>query len=127
MVLFMASFLFESVADFQKYKFKNNPANAGKFMKDGLFSLCRFPNYGGEIGVWISVFIMCLPAMEIRHLWTVISPLGTAYLLRYVSGVPLLERAHAKKYGKDQSYILWKAKTNLFMPSLSRALSQLSG
>lgn len=45
--LWATGFLLESVADWQKLAFKRDPANRGKFIDTGLWSLARYPNYGG--------------------------------------------------------------------------------
>ncbi len=49
MTVWIIGFLLESVADRQKFKFRLNPANEGKFMNNNLFRIVRYPNYLGEI------------------------------------------------------------------------------
>lgn len=47
----------------QKFVFKNNPDNKGKFIDTGLWALSRHPNYLGEIGVWWSLLGVALPVL----------------------------------------------------------------
>ena len=44
--------MFESIADYQKRHFLQNESNKGKFIKSGLWSISRHPNYFGEIGIY---------------------------------------------------------------------------
>ena len=48
----------------QKFRFKNNPDNKGKFMDSGLWGLSRHPNYLGEMGVWWALLGVALPALR---------------------------------------------------------------
>ncbi len=50
--LWASGFTIEAVADAQKWAFKRNPANEGRFIDTGLWSLARYPNYGGEMMLW---------------------------------------------------------------------------
>ena len=47
--------MFESIADYQKRHFLQNESNKGKFIKSGLWSISRHPNYFGEIGIYEGV------------------------------------------------------------------------
>lgn len=55
----------------------------------GLFTLCQFPNYFGEMACWI---VMCLwaglPNVLPSYPWIIISPIFITGLLRFVSGAP---------------------------------------
>merc|ERR1712151_683956 len=53
----------ETIADHQKFQFKINPQNKGKFMSQGLFSWVQHPNYLGEIMVWFGHFLFAAPAL----------------------------------------------------------------
>lgn len=48
----------------QKFKFKNDPENKGKFVDSGLWSVSRHPNYLGEMGLWWAILGMALPALR---------------------------------------------------------------
>jgi steroid 5-alpha reductase family enzyme len=110
LVVFGFGFLFEVVADYQLTEFKRNPANQGKIITTGLWSVSRHPNYFGEALVWwgISCYALSFP-----HGWyTLISPVIITLLLRFVSGVPMLE----KKYQNHPDWAEYKAKTAAFLP-----------
>lgn len=51
-VAIFAGLVVEATADGQKFAFKMNPANKGKFIDEGLWSYARYPNYFGEMLVW---------------------------------------------------------------------------
>ena len=113
---FGAFLIFETIADFQKFRFKQNSKNSGKFMKQGLFKYCQFPNYFGEIGLWFSLFIAAIPILPKNYLWTVISPLFTAVLLTKVSGIPMMERQWQQKYGHLREFQQYRQNTNKLIP-----------
>ena len=86
-LLFAACWAFEATADLQKNAFKSSDAGKNEFMRTGLFSLCQFPSYAGEIGCWVSMFLWAgFPRTASQHPWIALSPLFTAVLLLHVSG-----------------------------------------
>lgn len=109
-VVWLIGFLFESVGDYQLKQFKNNAANRGKIITTGLWRYTRHPNYFGDAVQWWGIFLI---ACAIPGGWvTVASPLLMTYLLRYVSGVPMLER----KYAGNSAFEAYKKKTSIFFP-----------
>eukprot|EP00455_Lapot_gusevi_P019376 TRINITY_DN2075_c0_g1_i4.p1 TRINITY_DN2075_c0_g1~~TRINITY_DN2075_c0_g1_i4.p1 ORF type:complete len:310 (-),score=57.45 TRINITY_DN2075_c0_g1_i4:114-1013(-) len=125
--LAFASFQYEAIADQQKSAFKAIPGNENRFCDVGLFQYSRYPNYFGEISFWSSMFFLnhfastgnpLSPGGLLgRHKWTVLSPLFVFLLLRYVSGVPLLEKRQQKVYGANPEFIAYKQNTPLLVPS----------
>jgi len=89
-VLWLLGFICEVVADWQKSTFNRNPDNTGRFIKTGLWSWSRHPNYFGEIVLWIGMAVLAFPALSGWQYITLISPFFVALLLLKVSGIPLL-------------------------------------
>lgn len=114
-------FAFEAVADHQKSRFKADPANRDKFIDVGLWSMCRHPNYFGEIVLWTGVAIFAIPALEGLTLWLLLSPVFVAVLLVLVSGVPPLQMRADAKWGGQPAYERYKATTPAVVPRLWRA------
>ena len=111
-----AGFLFEIVADRQKSRFRADPANRGKFIDVGLWSMSRHPNYFGEIVLWTGVAIFAVPALEGLTLWLLMSPIFVAVLLIFVSGIPPLQTRADAKWGGQPAYEHYKATTPAVIP-----------
>ncbi|MFZ4521848.1 MAG: DUF1295 domain-containing protein [Bacteroidales bacterium] len=110
LIVFGTGFLFEAVADYQLVEFKKDPANRGKIITSGLWATSRHPNYFGEALVWWGISFY---ALSFTHGWyTLISPVIITLLLRFVSGVPMLE----KKYEGHPDWEEYKSKTATFVP-----------
>jgi steroid 5-alpha reductase family enzyme len=110
LVVFGIGFFFEVIGDMQLTRFRKDPANKGKIITTGLWSITRHPNYFGEVLVWwgISLYAISLPLGWI----TLISPVILTLLLRFVSGVPMLE----KKYKDHPDWEDYCLKTAPFVP-----------
>lgn len=115
-VLWAAGFAIEAVSDAQKFRFRNDPANAGSFMRTGLWSLSRHPNYFGEALLWWGIFVAAAPAFWGWDFLTAIGPVFLALMLLFVSGVPLLEKSAEAKHGSDPAYREYRSRTSLFVP-----------
>lgn len=109
-IIFLFGFLFESIADFQLYIFKQNPVNRGKIISSGLWSFTRHPNYFGEAVLWwgIGIYAAAFHSFYIA----LIGPFILNMLLLFVSGIPLLE----KKYSGRPDWEEYKIKTPAFLP-----------
>ncbi len=115
-MVFIVGFSFETIGDAQLKTFKKNPKNKGKVMQSGLWKYTRHPNYFGEALLWWGFFILALALAEPIVLIGVVSPLTINWLLRYVSGVPLLE----KRYQDDPDFQAYAKKTPIFIPWLPK-------
>lgn len=110
----------EVTADFQKYAFKNDPSNKGKFIRTGIWAHSRHPNYFGEITLWVGVFIAAAPALEGWQWVTILSPILTTLLLTKVSGIPLLEKKADARWGGQADYEEYKKNTPVLVPKLKK-------
>lgn len=115
-ILFLIGWLIEWRADAQKSKFKSNALNQNQLITTGLYNWVRFPNYLGEILVWVGIFISCIPVLEGWQWLSIISPLWIIYLLTRISGIPLLIEVQDKKYGQQEAYKNYIKKTKKLVP-----------
>lgn len=111
--------IIEVVADRQKRKFRMNISNKGEFIKSGLWSISRHPNYFGEILIWLGISFSTLPILSGWQFVTLISPIFVILLLTKVSGINLLEAAADDKWALDKNYQDYKEKTSVLIPFLT--------
>jgi len=110
LIIFGVGFLFETIGDMQLSYFKQNPNSKGQLMTTGLWKYTRHPNYFGEALVWWGLWFY---AIGVPGGWmTVISPIVITLTLRFVSGVPMLE----KKMKEHPGWAEYTSKTAPFIP-----------
>jgi steroid 5-alpha reductase family enzyme len=109
-IIFFTGFFIESIADRQLKNFLADKNRKERIMKRGLWKYSRHPNYFGEALLWWGIYIIALAYNA--PLWSVIGPLTITYLVRYVSGVPLLE----KRFSGDEEFEEYAKKTSIFIP-----------
>ena len=114
--VWIIGFAFEAIADHQKTKFKNDPANEGKFINEGLWTWSRHPNYFGEITLWTGMAILAFPILSGWQFAVLISPIFVYLLLTKVSGIPMLAARGKKKWGDDPDYQAYLENTNRLLP-----------
>ncbi|KAL8564607.1 hypothetical protein ACOMHN_032163 [Nucella lapillus] len=110
--LFVGGLLSETVADLQKFSFRNNPANKGKWCNRGLWKVSRHPNYFGEITLWLGIFVISTSILRDGQWAAVLSPLFTMTILLFLSGIPLLEKKADERYRKNELYLVYKKRTS---------------
>lgn len=115
-LLWLVGFGIEVIADRQKSQFRENPANSGKFISNGLWSWSRHPNYFGEIVLWIGAAVIAFPLLNGWTYLTLISPIFIIILLTQISGVPMLEKRADEKWGGQADYEAYKARTSVLIP-----------
>ncbi len=109
--LWLIGFLFESVADWQLRRFRNDSANAGRILDTGLWRYSRHPNYFGEVCVWWGFFLI---AAEVPYGWlTAYAPVMLTYTITGMMGKALLERRMSKKHPDFADYA---RRTSGFIP-----------
>ncbi len=110
LLVWIVGFSFEAIGDAQLRTFIKKPKNKGHVMTQGLWKFTRHPNYFGEAVQWWGLFLIALDAGG--AIWAIISPLTITLLIRFVSGVPLLER----KYKERPEFQAYAARTPIFFP-----------
>jgi len=110
LIVWIAGFAFEAIADSQLRTFTTNPENKGRIMDRGLWRYSRHPNYFGEVTMWWGVFFFVY--IITGALWAVVTPLIITYLIVFVSGIPLVEKHFEGKPGWQE----YKEKTSALIP-----------
>ncbi len=118
--VWVAGFAIEVVSDDQKRAFRKDPANAGRFIRTGLWAWSRHPNYFGEITLWVGIALIALPSLTGWQYVTLISPLFVYLLLTRVSGIPMLESRAEERWGDDPEFQAYKAGTPVLFPRRPR-------
>lgn len=116
-IIWLVGLSIETIADLQKYRFSQSPSNNRKWITDGLWGYSRHPNYFGEICIWIGMYAMFFSSLgTIEKIIGLASPLVIYVTLRYISGVPPLEKYADTTWGSNSDYQRYKRTTNLLVP-----------
>ncbi|MBE7952853.1 DUF1295 domain-containing protein [Microbacterium sp. R1] len=127
-VVWALGMVIEIVADAQKSAFRADPGNRDEFIRTGLWSRSRHPNYFGEIVIWVGVFLTAAPVLVGWQWVALLSPLFVILLLTRVSGIPLLEARAEKKWGDRADYVAYREQTPALIPKLTRpAMRETAG
>lgn len=116
--VFLIGLMFEVVGDWQLEQWKKTPGNvgSGKVITSGLWRYTRHPNYFGECLLWWGVYIVSINVEG--GVWTFVSALFITLVIRFLSGVALLERKQMRK----AAFRRYAKETNAFFPWFPKTL-----
>jgi len=115
-LIWLAGFVIEGVADWQKYSFKSKAGNQDKFINEGIWQYSRHPNYFGEILCWWGLFVFVLPLLWGQYFATIVGPLFITFLLLFVTGIPPLEKKYNLRFKDNSDYQKYVKQTSLLIP-----------
>lgn len=119
LLLAAAGIVIETVADWQKFRFKQDPANKDKWISSGLWAYSRHANYLGEIIVWWGLWVAVASGLALTNIViALVSPVFITYLLVFVSGIPLLEKRYQEKFAGNNDYANYIARTSRLIPGI---------
>ena len=98
--------LIECIADEQLLKFRKKKIKSS-FMKSGLWSISRHPNYLGEICFWLGLFLFVLSSSQLTGFtgyWTGIGSVFMLILFKFIS-IPMMEKRNKERKVGYQEYI----------------------
>lgn len=115
-VISILGLVLETVADNQKSAQKK--IRPDMVATEGLYKLCRCPNYLGEIIFWTGVFIAGITAYETVGQWitAVLAYVCIVYIM--FNGAQRLEKRQMGRYGDNEEYNTYANKTPIIIPFL---------
>eukprot|EP00547_Thalassionema_nitzschioides_P003691 CAMPEP_0194215522 /NCGR_PEP_ID=MMETSP0156-20130528/17390_1 /TAXON_ID=33649 /ORGANISM="Thalassionema nitzschioides, Strain L26-B" /LENGTH=325 /DNA_ID=CAMNT_0038944055 /DNA_START=158 /DNA_END=1135 /DNA_ORIENTATION=+ len=132
-VLYAVGIAFETLADLQKWNFKQS--NPKGFCNVGVWSLSQHPNWFGNLLLWSGIFLINAPVLVktlplsssfLQRIWgskrLLLALLSPLFLWTLFSGqangsiTPALELAN-KKYGNDPKYQQYISEVPLIFPN----------
>ena len=120
-IVFLAGFLGESVADRQMARFRANPANKGGICEEGLWAWSRHPNYFCEWLCWLAYAVLAVDLTgALPAGWLALgAPAVMYWLLVHVSGVPPLE--DYLKRSRPRTFDAYASRVSKFWPTPPKA------
>ena len=115
-VVSIGGLILETIADEQKSAQKK--VRPDMVATEGLYKMCRCPNYLGEIVFWTGVFITGLNAYKTVGQWitAIIAYICIVFIM--FNGAQRLEKRQMARYGKDKEYNDYANKTPIIIPLL---------
>lgn len=112
-IVSLIGIIIEALADKQKGEAKKNNPNMPAM--DGLYKMCRCPNYFGEILFWTGSIISGIGAVQGKQ-WILVVIGYVLIVIVMMSGAKRVETRHIKHYGDKKEYNNYADKTPLIIP-----------
>lgn len=106
----------EAVADSQKSAQKKERPDM--VATKGLYKMCRFPNYLGEILFWTGVFVGGISTYATAGQWIVAVIAYICIVFIMFNGAQRLEKRQMARYGENKEYNDYANKTPIIIPLL---------
>ncbi|KAI9333398.1 hypothetical protein BDR26DRAFT_868277, partial [Obelidium mucronatum] len=121
LAVWTAGFVFEVVADRQKavWQGRHGKQRVTNFISTGVWAWCRYPNYFGEITLWVGSYLLAInafPDSSLAKYGFTVSPLFITFILTRLSGIPLQEAQAKKRFKGNDAYAKYVKETNLLVP-----------
>ncbi|KAJ1030625.1 hypothetical protein NDA18_001864 [Ustilago nuda] len=127
LAIWIAGMGLEATADRQKSQWRQDRESGNHnepFISSGVWSWSRHPNYFGEVSLWTGQFVLSTAAIAgagtFYPSWAVglaaLSPLLEYGLIRFISGVPMLEQRGDKKHKDNPQWKKYKSEVPCFVP-----------
>ncbi len=111
-IITAAALWLETKADWELHKFRAQRQDSAEVLNTGVWAWCRHPNYLGEIGFWIGIFLFGYAASGNTAHHIAMGPLAMILLFVFIS-IPMIDkRLVANKPG----YADYKATTLALIP-----------
>ena len=112
-VIMLLGIIIEALADKQKSAQKKTKPDMPAM--EGLFKMCRCPNYFGEILFWTGTFVTGVSVYAGAGQW-IVAILGYICIFYVmISGAKRLEKRHIKNYGEKAEYQIYANKTPILI------------
>lgn len=113
----MAGGLFiETIADKQKSDFKQQAP--GQFCNVGLYRYLRYPNYFGEIDVWVGFWLISVPFYNTPFKW-IVATIGLVCIVLIMMGsAKRLEASQGERYGHQTTYQTYVSTVPILFPHI---------
>ncbi len=115
-IISICGILLEAEADKQKSAQKK--ARPNMVATQGLYKMCRCPNYLGEITFWTGVFVAGTSTYANAGQWIMAIVAYIAIIFIMFNGAQRLEKRQMKRYGANEEYNAYADKTPIIIPFL---------
>ena len=115
-IVSIGGLILETIADEQKSAQKK--LRPDMVATEGLYKMCRCPNYLGEIVFWTGVFITGFNAYKTLGQWITAIVAYICIVFIMFNGAQRLEKRQMARYGKDEEYNTYANKTPIIIPLL---------
>ena len=119
-VVGMLSIWLEYRADVELHRFRAVRTSRAEVLDQGLWGLCRHPNYLGELGIWVSAFLFGYAALGEADAWMISGPVVMFILFLFIS-IPMIEK---KLLADKPGYEDYRQRTFMLLP-IPRARSRV--